>query len=149
MNETTHNGPAILLVDDDYDQRGGMAELLALEGYAVDTASDAYRAAELLDHRRYDLVISDVELPGHGLSTLGHVRRNRPETPVILISGLTDETLRRRALESGAFAVLEKPVSAPALREVIGRALDAALDADADAGGEPRAAAAMETPGAL
>ena len=45
MITTTHNGPAILVVDDDYDQRGGMADVLALEGYSVDTASDAYRAA--------------------------------------------------------------------------------------------------------
>jgi CheY-like chemotaxis protein len=51
------------------------------------------------------------------------VRRNQPGTPVILVSGLTDETLRRRARESGAFAVLEKPVTGPALRAVIGRAL--------------------------
>jgi two-component system C4-dicarboxylate transport response regulator DctD len=138
MITTTHNGPAILVVDDDYDQRGGMADVLALEGYSVDTASDAYRAAELLDHRRYDLVISDIELPGHGLSTLGHVRRNQPETPVILVSGLTDETLRRRARESGAFAVLEKPLTGPVLRAVIGRALEAGLDSD----GELRAAAA-------
>lgn len=129
MNDTPRDdslqtGPAVLLVDDDNDQRGGMAELLAFDGYSVDTASDAYRAADLLDHHHYDLVISDIELPGHGLSTLGHVRRHQPDTPVILITGLTDETLRRRALEGGAFAVLEKPLTPPALREVIGRALD-------------------------
>lgn len=143
MSTTAEHAPAILLVDDDSDLRGGMADLLALDGYAVDTASDAYRAAELLDHHRYDVVISDIELPGHGLSTLGHVRRTQPATPVILVTGLTDEALRRRAAESGAFAVLEKPVSGPALRAVIGRALEAA----AEAGGAVHATAAAPATG--
>lgn len=133
--DTTHDEPfagtagdpdatAILLVEDDGGLRGGMADRLALAGYTVDTASDAYRAAALLDLHSYDVVISDVELPGHGLSTLGYVRRRQPGTPVILVTGLTDPGFRRRALDNGAFEMLAKPLSGPELVAAVERALE-------------------------
>ena len=120
-------GIAILLVEDDGGLRGGMADLLALGGYSVDAASDAYRAAVLLDRCSYRVVISDVELPGHGLSTLDHARRRQPDTPVILVTGLTDPDFRRRALEYGAFEMLEKPISGPELLAAVERALESRM----------------------
>lgn len=131
---TNGNGPAILLVEDDGGLRGGMEDLLELEGYSVDAASDAYRAAALLDRRSYNLVISDLEMPGHGLSTLDHARRSQPGTPVILVSGLTDAGIRRLALENGAFEMLAKPISGHELLAAVGRALELA---PSDATAEP------------
>lgn len=136
--ETARTEPAILVVEDDAVLRRVMAELLTLYGCRVDVASDSYRAAELLDHHGYDVVLSDVQLPGHGLSTLDHAHRAQPDTPVILITSLSLPALRRRAFESGAFEVLEKPLTGPELRSAIERALDA--DGDGSAGGAGRLA---------
>lgn len=121
--ETAHTEPAILVVEDDAVLRRVMAELLTLYGFRVDVASDAYRAAALLDLRCYDVVLSDIQLPGHGLSTLDHAHRSQPDTPVILITSLRRPALRRRAFEAGAFEVLEKPLTGAELRAAIERAL--------------------------
>lgn len=126
--ESTHTEPAILVVEDDAVLRRVMAELLTLYGCRVEVASDTYRAAVMLDRRSYDVVLSDVQLPGHGLSTLDHAHRSQPETPVILITGLRRPALNRRAYEGGAFEVLEKPVTGAELRAAIQRALDAERD---------------------
>lgn len=123
METTAHTEPAILVVEDDGVLRRVMAELLTLYGCRVDVASDAYRAAALLDRRCYDVVLSDIQLPGHGLSTLDHAHRSQPETPVILITSLRRPALRRRAFANGAFDVLEKPLTGAELRSVIERAL--------------------------
>lgn len=123
--ETAQTEPTILVVEDDAVLRRVMAELLTFYGCRVDVASDTYRAADLLDRRGYDVVLSDVQLPGHGLSTLDHAHRAQPETPVILITSLRRPALSRRAVESGAFEVLEKPITGPELRAAIDRALHA------------------------
>jgi CheY-like chemotaxis protein len=126
--KSAHPEPAILVVEDDAVQRRVMAELLTLYGCRVDVASDTYRAAALLDRRGYDVVMTDVQLPGHGLSTLDHAHRSQPATPVILLTSLRHPTLRRRAHESGAFEVLEKPLTGPELRAAVQRALDSRGD---------------------
>lgn len=127
----------ILLVEDDAVLRRVIAELIELYGYRVDAASDAYRARALLDRRSYDLVISDLQLPGHGLSALDYARRLRPPTPVIVITGLDRPALRRRALACGAREVLEKPIAGSELRASIRRALG-----DDESLPSPRSAAA-------
>lgn len=136
--ETAQTEPAILVVEDDAVLRGVMAELLTLYGCRVDVASDTYRAATLLDRCGYDVVLSDVQLPGHGLSTLDHAHRAQPDTPVILITSLRRPALRRRAFASGAFEVLEKPLTGPELRAAIERALHA--DGNGSNGGGGHAA---------
>lgn len=146
--------PAILVVEDDAVQRRVMAELLTLYGCRVDVASDTYRAAVLLDRHSYDVVLSDVHLPGHGLSTLGHAHRSQPDTPVILITSLCRPALSRYAFEGGAFELLEKPFTGPELRAAVWRALDAErggavrCDWSAAPAGEARLRSPAEDPGA-
>jgi CheY-like chemotaxis protein len=66
------------------------------------------------------LILSDVNMPGmSGLELLPKARRIRPDVPVIMITAYGDEDTKRRAMESGAEALLTKPVDFVALREEI------------------------------
>ena len=66
------------------------------------------------------LILSDVNMPGmSGLELLPKARRIRPDVPVIMITAYGDEDTTRRALESGAEALLTKPIDFVALREEI------------------------------
>ena len=71
--------PAILLIEDDYNTRFGLGEILASEGYDVVLAEDADEALEKVD-RETDLVLTDLQLPGmSGLEMLNQMRQQYPE----------------------------------------------------------------------
>ena len=78
----------VLLVDDSPEVRESIKDSLELVGYTVDEAPDGKVACELLAHRPYDLVITDLWMPNiDGLDVLKHLRKTNPNMPVIAISG--------------------------------------------------------------
>ncbi|MBI3019464.1 MAG: response regulator [Deltaproteobacteria bacterium] len=82
----------IMLVDDEADYRKATAELLSLEGYDVEQASDGHEALEKLKKRRFDLILSDISMPklsGHDL--VQKVKSEHKNTKVILISGFSEK----------------------------------------------------------
>ena len=115
----------ILVVEDDPMQRNGLKDLLSLEGYAVETAEDAFRAMKLLEEEHYDLVISDVHLPGNGFSLLSWSRERYPDLPIILMTADSQAGYPERARSAGAFEYLEKPVFGDRLFESVEMALSA------------------------
>jgi C4-dicarboxylate-specific signal transduction histidine kinase len=103
----------ILIVDDDRGTRSMLAELLASQGYRVIAASDAHEALNLLGVESIDLVVCDVMMPSvDGIELCARLRRklNRPELPVIFVTGLDDRETRLRAKEAGADEFLVKPI---------------------------------------
>ena len=97
----------ILLIDDDVAVRNMLGELFADE-HECHTADRAEAAIELLEFQRYDVVITDVSMPGlGGLEVLRRIKQ-RCTTPVIVISGRSSEC-EEEALEMGAFAFFSKP----------------------------------------
>ncbi|MGI8918877.1 MAG: response regulator, partial [Pyrinomonadaceae bacterium] len=81
----------ILVVDDDEAIRDTLYELLS-EEHACQTAETAEQALARLEVDSYDLVLTDISMPGlSGLELLGHVRQKYPDTPVIIISGSSDK----------------------------------------------------------
>jgi DNA-binding NtrC family response regulator len=112
----------ILLIDDDRAVREMLANLLS-EEHECHTADRAEQAVELLEFQEYDLVITDISMPGlGGLEVLRRVKQ-RHAIPVIIISGRADE-YQDAALNMGAFAVLAKPFPLTALEESVSRAVE-------------------------
>lgn len=117
--------PRILLVDDNEAFLSAGRALLASHRreFLIDTALDGERALRAIRERDYDIVVSDVQLPGlNGLEVLVECRQIRPDTPVILITGYGDRELEEQAAKSGAYAFLHKPVAPEAFCAVIDRA---------------------------
>jgi FixJ family two-component response regulator len=105
--------PQILLVDDDQALLQALPHMVALRmhGLTVDTTDSAYKALEQLQDQEYDVVVSDIKMPGmDGLELLGKIHELRPEVPVILITGHADQELTTQALRGGAYDFVQKPI---------------------------------------
>ena len=102
--------PRIMVVDDDPDIRHLMSEVLAGSGYSVDVAENGTRAWKALHLKRYDLLLTDHEMPGMtGLQLVNKLRLAGFQFPVIVASGTppVDMAVRNSALES--VMMLPKP----------------------------------------
>lgn len=109
-----------LVVDDDPSARGFFARLLTLEGYDVAAAADGLQAQSLLEDGAFELVISDINMPGMGGIQLLHaVRAVDLDVPVILITGAPSVETAAKAVELGAMRYLVKPVDVDTLRGVV------------------------------
>jgi len=115
---------SILIADDDGEVRDALAIALRAEGYRVRVVRDAYEARRVFAATHPDLLLSDIRMPGDGLSLLHQVHDISPETPVILMTALESPGDRQRAIEGGATDFLLKPVFGERLRAALGRALD-------------------------
>jgi two-component system sensor histidine kinase/response regulator len=116
----------ILLVDDDRALLDALSKALQLrlEDVEIDTCSTAGLALERILQTDYDVIISDLKMPGvEGLALLGLVRKLRPETPFILITGDHQSQSASSAKTAGAFQVLPKPIDRETLIHVVKRAL--------------------------
>jgi CheY-like chemotaxis protein len=110
--------PKILLVDDNAVVRDMLVDLVGSLGYVADAASDGAEALALFDRNRYDIVLTDLLMPGmSGWEVLASVRQRAPRMPVIIITG-TPAVGDPRAAQPGV-AVLKKPVDVKALDETI------------------------------
>ena len=86
----------------------------------IGTASDGHTAIELVVEHEVEVAVIDVKMPEiDGLETARRMRGRRPETQVILVTGLDDPTLAEQATEAGAVALLTKGALHEELREAI------------------------------
>jgi DNA-binding NtrC family response regulator len=100
----------ILLVDDEQSLLTTLAANLELEGFDVVEAGSAAAALVAIGRGRFDLVLSDVRMPGAtGVELFRKVREERPELPFLLMTAFSVEVLIEEALAHGVYAVLPKP----------------------------------------
>jgi CheY-like chemotaxis protein len=116
--------PRILLADDDTGFREALQEALAMDGHDVTVAGSVDEACELVVDHPIDIVVSDINMPGDGITMPERLRRAGRELPVIMITGFDEASVRERARASGAAAYLVKPVSLAALRRALSSAAD-------------------------
>jgi EAL domain-containing protein (putative c-di-GMP-specific phosphodiesterase class I) len=110
----------VLVVDDDALLRKGYERALMHHGWTVETASDGLEAKERVKHGTFDVVVSDVQMPGYGgMQLLRGLREQGLEVPVILLTGKPTMDSTLSAIEHGAFRYLLKPVSFERLEEVV------------------------------
>jgi two-component system response regulator PilR (NtrC family) len=100
----------ILVVEDEADLRRVLASLLKREGYKVDLAESGSSAIEMLGREVYDLIITDVRLPGAtGIDVLGKAKEILPDAPVIVITAFASDETAEEARKLGAFNFITKP----------------------------------------
>ncbi len=117
--------PHILLIDDEPYSREALTALLSNAGQEVATAGNAQEAYRLLEKERFDVVIVDLILPdATGIDILQWVKANRPQTSVILITGMGSAETAVKAMKEGAFDYITKPLNISELQIVINKALE-------------------------
>jgi DNA-binding NtrC family response regulator len=105
--------PAILVVDDEAVIREGMRRILEADGYVVETSASGYMALETVQEKSFDLVITDLKMPGmDGLEVLKAIKVLQPEIPVIIITGYSTVDTAVEAMKNGAFDYIAKPFTA-------------------------------------
>ncbi len=110
----------VLVAEDDPEMRALVAFCLREAGVEVDLACDGRELRAQVAELSADVVISDVRMPGwNGMEALTWLSMNRPEIPVILITGYGDPRTHVRARELGAVAVYDKPVDVGELRRMV------------------------------
>ncbi|HYY34644.1 MAG TPA: ATP-binding protein [Gaiellaceae bacterium] len=105
--------PRILLVDDDTALLEALPETLRLraDGIEVDICDSAPGALKLIEETDYDVIISDIKMPGmDGLALLAEIKERRPDTPTLLITGHGERDLAVAALRGGAHDLVQKPI---------------------------------------
>lgn len=101
----------ILVVDDEVETTRLLCRWLESEGYICDAAHSGEDALQLLLGSRYDLIVSDLNMPGiSGLELLAQLKARRSDAAVIMVTAETDRSTAIKALELGAYAYLTKPI---------------------------------------
>jgi CheY-like chemotaxis protein len=102
----------VLVVDDDPAVRKSIDRVLSSKGYAVITAENGEQALRKLNEEKYDLVYTDIRMPGmSGLDVAEQVKAQRPWTPVVIITGYGTDAAESRAKAAGVSGFLNKPLS--------------------------------------
>lgn len=115
----------ILVVDDEESLRRVTQVRLEQGGYSVCVAGSAEEAIEALDRSPFEIVLTDLRMPGmSGLELLKHVRTNLPDTTVIIMTAYGTVETAVEAMKAGAFDYLTKPIDADELMLTIGRAAE-------------------------
>ncbi|MBI1821243.1 MAG: sigma-54-dependent Fis family transcriptional regulator [Nitrospirae bacterium] len=115
----------ILVVDDEVNMRALFEKILGKEGYEVETASTGEEAIQRLEKETFDLIISDLKMPGiDGSQVLKKAKEISPEIPFILLTAFGTIDSAVAAMKEGAFDYLTKPVNNDEVKLVIKKALD-------------------------
>ena len=102
----------VLVVDDDPVVRKSFDRVLTGKGYAVITAESGEEALRKLNEEKYDLVYTDIRMPGmSGLDVAEEVKARKPWTPVVIITGYGTEAAEARAKAAGVASFMHKPLS--------------------------------------
>ena len=116
--------PHILVVDDEDAVRDLLAKTLTMADYDVDTAKDGQEAIGRLRTITYDLLITDLKMPGmDGLSVIREARRISADLPIIVITGYSTEASAIEAINLGVAGYLTKPFRLPRILAAAARAL--------------------------
>jgi two-component system, NtrC family, nitrogen regulation response regulator NtrX len=114
----------LLLVDDDHNTLASLSRAFRLAGHEATVCDNAARAIDLLRRDSFDLILSDVVMPGKsGLELLADLKKAGVKTPIVLISGQANIEMAVKATKLGALDFLEKPLSTDKLLVTVENAL--------------------------
>src|SRR5579875_725477 len=113
----------VLLVEDKTELRAMLRKALERFGYTVEEAPDGTAAIDKARSRRYQLILSDLKLPGHsGIDVLREAKRVEPTVPVILVTAYGSVEEAVTAMKEGAYDFIQKPVDLDHLKLLLQRA---------------------------
>jgi len=119
------NSGRILIVEDDHDLRRVTEALLQKCGYETSGAANASEAKAILEKQAFDLVITDLNLPGmSGLELLNSIRTEYPETSVVIITAYGTIETAVAAIKAGAYDYISKPLHPTELRALVARVIE-------------------------
>lgn len=114
----------VLVVDDHQQARESVAFTLRQSGYVVQCCSSAVEALKRQDRETYDVVVTDLKMPGMtGLEFLAELKQRKARAEVILVTAYATVATAVEAMRQGAFDFLEKPFDVEALEDLVGRAM--------------------------
>jgi DNA-binding NtrC family response regulator len=114
------NKKRILVVEDDAEMRSLLKDFFEEEGFETDSVSNGSEAFRILVRELFDLVITDIRMPGlTGLDIIPGIKKLQPDVPIIVITAFGSDEIRDRAMARGATSYLEKPIHFQNLRTLI------------------------------
>jgi len=114
----------VLIVEDEDTLCESLQRVFRREGYEADIADSAETAFELLENKTYDLIITDIILPGiSGIELVARYRQRNPEQKVIVMTAYASLETAVEALRVGACDFLVKPVMHDELKRMVRKAL--------------------------
>jgi putative nucleotidyltransferase with HDIG domain len=115
----------ILVVDDEQAVRDVLREGLTDSGFVCDEAPDGLVALEKLKSNGFSLVVSDIDMPGmDGVRLLQEIKSTRPDTEIIMLTGVVDVETAIRSIRMGASDYITKPFTLSEVRITVERALE-------------------------
>src|ERR1051325_1192904 len=116
----TESRGKVLIVDDDLHVSAGLARNLRRRGFVPKMARDGLAAAELLAEHPFDVVLTDIAMPGlDGIELLRLIRQRHPELALVLMTGSPTIKTAVDAVKNGAVHYLEKPIELDELDAVL------------------------------
>lgn len=110
MDVVLDTGIRVLIVDDEQPVRELLAHFLDSRGFSTAQAATAEEALSTLDQQHFDVVLSDVQMPGmNGLSLLSEIRRRHPDTAVLMLTACEDVSMAVDSMKAGALDYVTKP----------------------------------------
>jgi CheY-like chemotaxis protein len=114
----------VLVVDDDPVVGKSFNRVLSQKGYVVITAANAQEALSKVQEGEYDVVFTDIKMPGmNGIELTERLRIERPWTPVVIVTGFGSKINQDRAAAAGVSSFLQKPLSPEMIEESLTKAL--------------------------
>ncbi len=139
----------ILVIDDEATIRLSLVEALAAEGYDVAAAETGEEALASCHGTQYDLLVTDLKLPGvSGIELLQALRNQGNQIPVIMMTAYSDVKTAVQAMQLGAYNYIQKPFSLSEIKKQVRSALRATEDLGATVVESSPAPEVDETPGA-
>ena len=115
----------ILIVDDEVSMREFLEIMLSKEGYKVSSSGSGKEALRMLNDTIYDLIVSDVQMPGmNGIELLRNVKEVCPDTTVIMITAYASTESGVEAMKAGAYDYITKPFKVDEIKLIIKNALE-------------------------
>jgi len=125
--QAASGAPVVLVVDDELPLLRAVARTLRAAGCTVTECELGSSAAALLSTQTFDVVLSDIDMPGlSGIELLKLLRQRNVEVPVVLMTGAPTLETAMKAVEHGAFKYLTKPVDLDELVDTVSRAAKSA-----------------------
>ncbi len=124
-NESNMPEPRVLVVDDHASARASAVDVLRLSGYQAEACSSGAEALQRLASESYQVVVTDLQMPGmSGLDLIREIERRRTPVQVLMVTAHASINTAVEAMQLGAFDYLEKPYDADRLEESVRQAVE-------------------------